>query len=403
MVRFFTFLFLIALGFQSPLAFSEPQAHTYDAVLAKAIENSPMLLEFKAALLAQRAEGIAINTAPNPELFGEVRPFIGDSKGQEIEYEIGIAQPISLSHFGLRARVAKLIEKASTLEEKLKLMEFEQQILLSYGKVWALQEKERFTKEAYNKAKKLEQSVTGENKGASLRSTQKLFEASRKKLEAQLQGVVGDKERAVAELTRKVGISFKDESFTAPALVKLPETLSKEAICDFGIVERLKLRGRLADAQAELSRLDAFPQFSPKVSFEHTNEGSDRIVVGLSIGLPVSDRNQAERLKAEAERRSQDALSKYEVSGGLYEEVFRIFRATQNALSQVHTFSTQVIPALQESLKASELEVSAGQASPFQTWQILLELVETQDRYLELWIKALGERTELSILTGKQF
>ena len=168
------------------------------------------------------------------------------------------------------------------------------------------------------------------------------------------------------------------------------------------IVDAKRLRLKIATAQRELSRLDSFPKFAPRIAFEHTSDGADRVNVGFQIEIPLFDRNQAERIKSDADARASRSDISYVESGKLQDEVSLILEAVKASSEQAKKYKEKVIPALVAALSAAEREFKAGQGNPQQVFQNLIELSSAQDSYLELVLKALSERVELSIITGKE-
>lgn len=391
------------LHIQGEVAIAESKLISYDEVLQAALENSPFVAEIKAQSEKIRAEGVQLKTLNNPELSGEVRPYVSQHNNLDEEYEIGLSQPLRLSSFGMRQRVGQLIEESASIDKKLALIEFSGNLRLIYLKAWALQEKEKFTKSLTSQTKSLSDMVQrSTSQGLFPASISKLFEAQIEKLSAELIGVSADRKRAIAELIKKTNSISKEQVLSALDLGPLPKEDSLSDTSLLPIVDAKRLRLKIATAQRELSRLDSFPKFAPRIAFEHTSDGADRVNVGFQIEIPLFDRNQAERIKSDADARaSRSDISSVE-SGKLQDEVSLILEAVKASSEQAKKYKEKVIPALVAALSAAEREFKAGQGNPQQVFQNLIELSSAQDSYLELVLKALSERVELSIITGKE-
>lgn len=391
----------MVVTFQALPAKSDEQV-TFDQLLKIALEHSPEMLEIESAIADEKASAIEVGVKANPELFGEVKPYVSDANEQDTEFEVGIEQNLRPSDFGTRAKVADLISRANTGEQKRKLLEFEQGLLLLYGKAWALQQKSNFTAALNTDAKRLATAVAaGNEKGLFSESIGKLMLAETIKLNGEIELLKSDQQRTLAELTKWVGVSLRTKSLAMPTFKELPSADELLANPNLPLTERIKLRVAVAVAQEKMARLDAFPQFSPRLSFEHTNDGDDRLNVGLALELPLSDRNQAARIRFAAERRAAEAKQKYLNEIFLKEDLAHLLEALKASTAQISSLNLRAIPALDDALVASHRELDAGQGNPYQAWQTLKELSQLQDRYLELWTKALSERVELSILLGQ--
>ena len=388
---------------QGQVALAESKLLSYDEVLQAALENSPFVAEIEAQSEKIRADGVQLKTLSNPELSGEVRPYVSQHNNLDEEYEIGVLQPLRLSSFGMRERVGKLIEESASIDKKLALLEFSGNLRLIYLKTWALQEKEKFTKNLASQTKSLSDMVQrSTSQGLFPASISKLFEAELEKLSAELIGVSADHKRALAELLKKSNSISKEQVLSPIDLGPLPKEDSLSDISLLPVVDAKRLRLKIATAQRELSRLDSFPKFAPRIAFEHTSDGADRVNVGFQIEIPLFDRNQGERIKSDADERASRSAISYVESGKLQDEVALILEAAKASSEQAKKYKEKVIPTLAAALSSVEREFKAGQGNPQQVFQNVVELRSAQDTYLELVLKALSERIELSVITGKE-
>lgn len=376
---------------------------TFDQVLDAALRESMFIREIEAKVAADEAGALALKTMPNPELMVDVRPYVSETE-RDTEYEVGIQQSLRLSNFGARSRVAALSGRVFGIERRSKLKEFEQSLLLAYGKAWVFQEKQRYMRENFARIQRLQEPVGDSGrKGLIPLSTQKLFLAENRRVGAELKALEGDKQRAVAELTRRAGITIDGHELQPITLRPIP-TFGRHdldaARSELPLPARMRLRAELAGAEERLARLDAYPGFAPRLAFEHTNDGDDRINLGFSLELPLSDRNQFGRMRAASERSAREAELRYLDAGGLAEELRLLSDGANAASEQAEAFHDEVLPAVNDALRAAERELRAGQGNALQVWQTIREVSAMQDRHLELWIKALSARVELAIMLG---
>jgi len=393
-------------------AVTEENSVTYEQLLTAALDSSPLVQELELRSVTSHAQAQALAQIANPELSAEVRPYVSGGSNLDQEYEVGISQPLQLGNFGAKSRVALLLQSAATQTRQIELLDLSQSLLLSYAKAWAVQEKVLLTREALVRAKRFSKSVSDANKNGLLsESGMLLFVADEQRLAAEVEGLVGDRNRAIAELTRRSGTSIAGTSIGG-RLQELPRSPHSKDL-GFNIngnadlenlpaVARIRLLARIAKEQEQLARLDSFPNFAPRVTFEHTDSGADRLNLGFTIALPFFDRNQPERMRAGAERAARDAAVRYSRDGGLESEIRSLSSSLLASEKQTAIYATQIIPTLRKAVSASERELGAGQGDALQVWQIVNQLSIAQDRYLELYVRAIADRAALSILMGKE-
>lgn len=388
----------------APSAFAEEIS--LDALLSAALSNSPRYRELLSAVAEKRGEAVLTRTLPNPELEGEIRPKSGSGNGAHNEYEITLSQTLKVSYFGIRNSVGALLNQAATVEEKFSILELTQSLKLVFAKAWVEQERERLLSEARIRAEEIYRTVEASaQQGAIGRGEQKLIRAEIERVDAELGGIRADLMRSRAELIRLSGAAIGSARLKKPALPDLPDkdSLLKRFDDSFlPLQSRFELLAEVADKQADLARKDAFPGFAPRIGIEHTEEGDDRIIAGFSFELPFFDRNQGERIKSEAASSAARSWVRYAKSGALREELSSLLVSAQGLTEQTSKFERSVVPLLREALTAYSEQLKAGQGVVFQIWETQRELTETSDRALELWLKALSMRSELTILVGEE-
>ncbi|MBL7661482.1 TolC family protein [bacterium] len=394
---------LLLLDFTAQAALGAPAEIAYEEVLETALESSTFVKAIAAQSAATKAEAVQLKTLSNPELAGEFRQYTTQENNLDDEYEISLTQPLRLSSFGVRQRLSELIEKSTVLSNKLELLEFSGNLQLIYAKAWALQEKEKLAQDLVARTRSLAEIIQRANlQGLLPGSISQLFLAEIEKQNAELIGITADRNRAKAELIKRSGVDYKTRLLKSINLPPLPDLDGGLDTANLPLADAKKLRLKIAATQRELAALDAFPKFAPKIAFEHTADGDDRINFGLQIDLPIFDRNQAAKLKSKAEEEFHESEVQQIDQGNFHAEVSLVFRALEASTQQAKLYKEKVLPALEAALKAATDELRAGQGNPQQVLQNLIELRAAQDMYLQLVIKSLSERVELSIMTGKE-
>lgn len=396
------FFISLSLLFSYHLNFKDLHAEssevTFEEIETLASSNSPLVMQLKLDSAERRGESLALGLRSNPELSAEIRPYVSEADGREVEYEVSLSQPLKLSNFGTRSKIAELMSQLSDIDAKLSLKKFSNQLLLSYAKVWALQERSQFLQQYSKRIKSISVKLNrAQQSGLISASSRKLLDSQLKKIVIEQEGLDGDILRARAELLEITGVLPQSAKFREPVLQSLPTKISLE---DDSVTLKKKIlaSAELAREQKALASLDAYPEFAPRVGYERTADGDDRINLGFSMDLPFSDKNQVGILKAETRSKAQDAELRYLTSGQLQAQFELLLESAKKIKNQATRTKTELIPILEDAYLSSEQEFNAGQSSLLQLWQILNELDSTQSHYLELWSKSVAAQVELSII-----
>ncbi len=377
---------------------------TLDSVLDQALNESPMVKEIEVQIATQRSVGIATTTMKNAELDAEIRfpTSSGENRGSD-EIAVSLSQPLRPSDFGARARVNRLIAATAKIDRQIELLGFSQRIALAYAKAWAMKRREGELKGYLKLTSAMEQTVKSASEGGFLSPGEGLlFGAEAKKVRYQLTAISTDANRAQADLSKLVGFSVEDR-LVRPEISKIPTLESLFENATLPTQERAKLALTLAKEQQKLSELDAYPSFAPKLVYERTNDSQDYVGLGISIDLPFSDRNQADRLVRSAEASAAQSQNRYFAGDGFKNEVRALSESLSASAALLNGYEEEIIPMLQEALRAEEKMLNSGQGSVFRVWQTLRELSSAEEETIERLIKFYTDKTELVVLTGTDF
>ena len=401
MKNILTLLVLVLIFSDS--CFAQPIKLSYPEVLNLALENSPLVKQINSQTQNFKADALELSTWQNPELSAEVRPYVSGGKEKDQEYEIGLALPLRLSDFGTRNKVASLISQTADIDKKTALLSLSQDIRLAYARSWLLQDGLSRSSTVLKRIEAIRKS-TGDKTASGLfpRSILSLLDAQISKIKAERIGMQAAALRADSELIRKTGLSTQSLKLAPLDISEVKVEIDSEYSSSVPAAARIKLLRSLTDSQRRLTRLDSYSRFTPKVAFEHTDDGDDRIVAGLSFELPLFDRNQAGRLRQEAEHSLAISQETFQSGPAFVEAANSLKQSANSSLKSLELFRSGVIPQLLLSLSEIEREISAGQASPLQLVQTLGELFSAEDRYLELWEQSLLQRAELTALLGEE-
>lgn len=372
-----------------------------------ALNNSFLVAEIDRDYANDLAAAFETETLQNPELQAEqtfTRMNIGGANDPQAQVSIG--QPLRLSNFGSRSEVARLIRKSGDLQKRVKLMELVQKLTLQYETLAAYQQIETILRDAENRAtKKVSLIKEGVKKGLLSDGDQHLFEGEKYRLQARAKSIASTISALRSELSKSIGLPCVINATLRNNLEPLPTELAliqraKES--QIGESSRIDLLLDLTKEQVRIAELDAFPQFTPRLIYQHTNDGGDFFGAGISIPLPFWNQNQGEKYKANAEQKVAEIRSSFIKNGGLQNQIITLREAVINAEEQAQLFTKKVIPSFEKAFQAQEKLYAQGKGNVLQVWQTLTTFNEVQTQGLQLALEARSLRIQLSILIGEE-
>lgn len=374
---------------------------------AYAFNNSPLVAEIDRDYAGELAAAFETETLQNPELQAEKTFTKMDLGGaNDPQTQVSIGQPLRLSNFGSRSEVAKLIRKSGDLQKKAKLLELIQKLTLQYETLAAYQQIGTILLDAENRAsKKVSLIREGVKKGLLSDGDEHLFEGEKYRLQAQSKSIASTISVLRNELSKSIGYpcvinaTFKKEISDLPSAQILIQRAKESQI---GESARIDLLLDLTKEQVRLAELDAYPQITPRLIYQHTNDGGDFIGAGFSIPLPFWNRNQGEQYKANAERKAAEIRSSFVKSGGLENQISTLREAVVNSEEQAQLFTKKVIPSFEKAFQSQEKLYAQGKGNVLQVWQTLTTLNGVQTQGLQLLLEAKSLRIQLSILIGEE-
>jgi len=376
-----------------------------DDVLRETLATSASIRAIDAETSAKLGEAISLRTLSNPELDGEVAKATHEAGDPgDNEYEVSLSQPLRISQFGTRQLVSRLMDKAATEQQKLSVLELTENTRLAYAELWAFEEAMQRIKAATERGERYaKQILNGKERGLFADGEVKLFEAEALRRKAELLSIEAIKIEALAKLVRLRGDNLTDRTLAKPSIIKLPskdEILSLAEKGELPIQARQRLQAELASKQFALARRDSLPAFAPRIAFQHTDDGDDRIVAGFSMELPFFDRNQGERVQKQAASQSERVKSEYLLSDSFRSEILAALKRAELKSKESTLIENQIIPSLKAALSSFETQLKAGQGVLLQLWESQRELADVEREALSVWFESREAHSELRVLLG---
>lgn len=388
------------------LPFQVPQAETLslETVIEQALQNSPQTARILSDVADAEAEAFEIETPDNPRAEINITSFKDgiDNRTAEIELE----QPLRLSNFGSRGNYAEALRRTASVEQKAQMLELIHTITRGYASYWALQEQEKILAANVDYANRKQRLVANAAKeGRVDASDAKIFKAEALRLEEQLRVIRARKASGAANLLRMAGMDQTSFDAERPISPEIPDLsyLTGVAGNEGSIRSLLEARKALAERRYAVARQDAgFPKFAPRAVIKQDfDTDNTTVLLGVSIALPIWDRNNAEVSRAVAERRlaqsNLNALNEQNFANVLaaaYEQA----KATQISAS---TYRNKILPAWNEVESITDKKFENGQASILDLFQMRERMVSVQSEALQTYLNSIEARIELESLIGQ--
>jgi len=381
---------------------------TLSRAIQIAMENNLELRAAAADLAAARGrlEGAEILTPHNPELSGGVSRRFAPA-GDATEADASLSQELEIA--GQRSqRIAAAranLSNVSAAIEHLRL-QIASDVKVAFTDALAKIRMEGFALDAEILAKELYQTAV-DRRDAGAATDLEVNLAGIERAQARRVILLASRARAdsLAELRRLLALPpggqlpIEGDLVPTERLATDPTTLERRALAGRHDLESLDHLVRAQVEEIELARSEAWPNLTLSATYSH-EEGTDHIMgVGLSIPLPLFNRNQG-RI-AEARARAERARSQLE-SGRLLvqREVALAYRRYQTAREVVEVFDRNILAQVTENLQLLRTSFRAGKIGPIQVLLVQRDLVRTRQEYIESVAELLRARARLELAVG---
>lgn len=387
-----------------PLQTAKAETISLETVIEQALQNSPETARILNDVAGAQAQAFDIETLDNPKAEINVTAIKGDDESRIAEIEL--EQPLKLSNFGSRTNYAEALRRTASIEHKAQMLELIHSITRGYASYWVLQEQEKILAANVDYANRKQRLVEQAAKeGRVDASDAKVFMAEALRLEEQLRVIRARKTSGASNLLRMAGMEQTSFDAARPKSPEIPNlaTLTGAAGNEGSISSLLEARKALAERRYAVARQDAgFSEFAPRAVIERNfDEDNTTVLLGVSLAIPIWDRNNAEVSRAIAERRlaqsNLNALNEQNFANVLaaaYEQA----KATQISAS---TYRNKIVPAWNDVGTITDKKFKNGQASILDLFQMRERIVSVQSEALQTYLNSIEARIELESLIGQ--
>ena len=364
-------------------------------VVAVALTLNPELIARRAAVGEAEATLIAAGLWPNPEIGVSVRPGIDGASGYALEADalLELLRPRERDA-RKKAADARVDEvRAEIAADEFRFVgEVRQQRLAVFAAeravailVEAVELRQR-TADVVRRLREIGDATELTEAAAEL----ELAEARRDVRQAQ-----AELESERRELNRLMGLppdyDLALSGFGEPLRIALYDEIADEELDQRLLAGRLELRAteaayRRADQGLRLAVLRQFPRLAVGPAFERELEGDQSLGLGLSLELPLLNRNQGEI----AERRAARERVRAEYVAMLHRlraDAFAAREAVRVARTEVEAQERDVLPLLQRNQALFEGAFRAGELNIIDWITAQQRAVVTRREYLEALVR----------------
>mgnify|MGYP002780737369 FL=1 len=383
-------------------AWAEP-APSFEALLER-IGLTPTTVEAGALLDAAEARVRQARVRPNPELGLEAENAFGSgpfSGYDNAETTLSLSQDLELwGRRGARVEVARAEAGTAGLRRDLATVEAGARLALVYAEAEAAQRRFLLAEEALT--------VTI----ADTRAALILVEEGREPL---LRGIQGESEAAAARATLDEAEAERDAAFarlTAVAMLPTPVTSINTNLIDrvpaaAGVTPGATPQVRVAEAERaaaesriEVERIRARPDVRASVGVRrYEAEDATALTFGLSMPLPLFDRNRGNIEAAQADFRAADARlmgARQEAEADRNAAVARL----RASVSRV-TATDAGVTAAEEAYRLSRIGFEAGRISQLELRSSRAALIAARNAAVDARLARVRAEIDLARLQGR--
>lgn len=389
-----------------PLARAETPAVTEAQIIQAAMQASP---DFQAVFRdaeGEKADAEQAARLANPTVDFSVERASAPG-GNSNSYEIEIEQAFRLSQLtGRRAMLSHALFERAELRRQHGILQAFWNTKMLYAQAWQYQEQAMlyadFQKRAQDTAASINKSVKA---GQTPVSEGSLFAGDAAKFGSDLEKIRARQAQILLRLEKAVGLNLAGKELEKPTLAAFNDDmafLENQARHNASLVKLLEADLRAAERQRDAAFADsAGPEIAPRFIYGRTPDDRENTVgVGIALTIPLWDRNQSERRKAEAERiyarRQLDTLQVLPLS----ERLSRTLETIQRLDKRIQTLENEALPNYRKGFEQAQKSFSAGQTDAAALWQIRERLFNTERDVIEAMLEAIEARRILSLETG---
>ena len=333
---------------------------------------------------ASEARVVAAGMFPNPGLTATREQLSGD-EGRNDETVLALGQTLEIGgQRGARRQAARQAARAAEARFQAERQRIAFEVHQAYVRAAAAEADLTSLAEATAVVRRVEES--GRTRFAEGDISR--FDSSRLQIErARYETLLARRRLDLDEAARELALLIAPDSLAAPAALLPAEPLSGLAAVEQALEleaalaaasERAEVRAAEAEVDAARSRLslarrERIPDVTVSGGYKHQADGLQGAVIGLSVPVPLLNRNQGE--VAEAEAQLQAAQARHDLAlARAQAEIRRAWDVHRSLRERMRTLGETLLPESAGLLETARVAYAEGEMS-------LVELLDAADAY----------------------
>jgi len=390
---------------------AETNGVAVEALVQEALAKNPELGFYRAEIAAAKAGRRTAGAWRNPELTGSVgqkRVTGGEVAGEGVAWSVSIMQPFEWpGRIGLRKAIANRdIELAELGFERFKVALAGRVRTLAYG-LFAAQTKAATAKEVADRFAALKEVlVQRDPAGLTPLLETRVIEATelnaqRKASESELAA-----KAALLELNQLLGVPTSEGLRVAEPTLRFQSAEPLGKLMAAARTNNFEIRTRVVELtqqgfRVDLARNERFPAISlgPSFSEERAGDREQRVELGVSLPLPLWNRNQG-NIEAAKARQTQAETSLFVTQREVEMKVSEAALTFDLKVQEMGRWRPDATEHFREAAELADRHYRLG-AVPISTYvELQKQYMEAVEGLLDTRKEALDAATQLELLTG---
>lgn len=375
---------------------------TLEAALRTAHDNNPELAAARWGIAIAQGERTQAGLLPNPELSWEQE----DTRRGSQTTTVSLSQRLELGgKRGARVTVSEREQALAALELERQGNALRAEVLSAFDSAVQAQERLQLAEQSLRLTERGLQVVQGRVRAGSaspIEAARAQVQVSEMRLEqGRAEQAVAIAYQQLASVTGAPQAGFERVAATGADAFAPPETSTLLARLEQTAELRLaRLQIEQREAALGLARSQRIPDLTVSVGSQYSETDRERInVVGLSMPLPLFDRNQGNVLSA-ARRADQARDVRNGTELRVRSEVVQALAQWQVAAREVQAFDRSILPAAQQAVDAATRGFERGKFSFLEVLDAQRTLVAARTQYLAAQAQGSDARVRLERLFG---
>ncbi|MBI3850037.1 MAG: TolC family protein [Verrucomicrobia bacterium] len=387
---------------------------TLAALVAEVLEKNPELNFYQAEIAATKGERRTAAAWANPEVSSTVGQKLVRSGGlsdEGVAWSVGVQQTFDWPG---RIPLRKAIANRQMQLAELGFAQFKASLAartrtLAYG-VFAAQEKAAAAKEVADRFQQLrEVLVQRDPAGLTPQLETRIIEATELTLQRKATEAALESQGALLELNQLRGQPWTNATKVEPVKLTFGKAPGPDDLLVAAQTNNFELQMRRVELEQQgfkvsLARKDGYPSLTagPYYSQERAGDREQQVGIGVSLPLPLWNRNKGSVETAEA-RRKQAETSLFITQRDLDRRILERLLAYQTKLAEISKWRPESVDEFRQAAELADRHYRLG-AVPIATYvELQKQYLEAVEALLDTRREALDAGQELQRLTGLNF